>query len=204
MQPGLAGIDLGNSLIKSVSIKIREEFPTLSTLATLSPIPGFATWMHLNAAKIPKGQDLFLRDSEAKQIIIAAQSMERPPQWEEMSLSQQGGCAIHWGLENNRWLDDLQVEQAVKPVVMRFAAHYLLKERHRGLALDQVANFHVRNGAEVDALLWRADTSLTGMKRGFGMMVRYRYDLAAVAHNNKQYLLEGTIAASPEMQAFLN
>ena len=40
-QTGLQGIELGNSLIKSAVKKLREEFPTMNTFSTLSPIPGF-------------------------------------------------------------------------------------------------------------------------------------------------------------------
>lgn len=38
---------------------------------------------------------------------------------------------------------------------MRLAAHYLVGERRRRLALDPVANFHLRNGAQLWRLNWR-------------------------------------------------
>ncbi|KAK6061525.1 hypothetical protein COOONC_00809 [Cooperia oncophora] len=44
-QPGLAGIDLGNMLIKRVASLLHSELPSVQIHSTLSPIPGFRTWM---------------------------------------------------------------------------------------------------------------------------------------------------------------
>jgi malonyl-CoA decarboxylase len=53
-QEGLAGISLGNALIKRVVSKLNAELPNLRTFATLSPIPGFAAWLRsLDAAEAP-------------------------------------------------------------------------------------------------------------------------------------------------------
>lgn len=45
-QKGLAGIDLGNFLIKQVAQRVLTEFPNVQNLITLSPIPGFRSWLH--------------------------------------------------------------------------------------------------------------------------------------------------------------
>lgn len=45
-QKGLAGIDLGNFLIKQVAQQVLTEFPNVHNLITLSPIPGFRSWLH--------------------------------------------------------------------------------------------------------------------------------------------------------------
>ena len=44
-QSGLYGISFGSFLIKQVSARLSTELPQLETFATLSPIPGFATWL---------------------------------------------------------------------------------------------------------------------------------------------------------------
>jgi malonyl-CoA decarboxylase len=44
-QPGLRGISFGNMLIKQVAEDLGREFPRLKTFATLSPVPGFRTWL---------------------------------------------------------------------------------------------------------------------------------------------------------------
>ena len=61
----------------------------------------------------------------------------------------------------------------MRPVVMRLAARYLLRERRRGAALDHVANFHLRNGAAVARLNWLADPSARGLAGSVGIMVNY-------------------------------
>jgi malonyl-CoA decarboxylase len=44
-QAGLAGISLGNSLIKQVVEDLSRELPALKTFVTLSPIPGLTKWL---------------------------------------------------------------------------------------------------------------------------------------------------------------
>ncbi|MEL6773459.1 MAG: malonyl-CoA decarboxylase [Pseudomonadota bacterium] len=44
-QKGLRGISFGNFLIKQVVEDLRAAFPRLATFVTLSPVPGFATWL---------------------------------------------------------------------------------------------------------------------------------------------------------------
>jgi malonyl-CoA decarboxylase len=44
-QAGLRGVSFGDSLIKRVVETLRDEFPKLRTFCTLSPIPGFRSWL---------------------------------------------------------------------------------------------------------------------------------------------------------------
>src|SRR6516164_810415 len=44
-QPGLAGVNLGTALIKQVVEALRVDLPQLRRFVTLSPIPGFRTWL---------------------------------------------------------------------------------------------------------------------------------------------------------------
>ncbi|KAI8093860.1 malonyl-CoA decarboxylase-domain-containing protein [Halteromyces radiatus] len=44
-QKGLGGIHLGNYLIREVISQLQHSFPHLDTFATLSPIPGFRSWL---------------------------------------------------------------------------------------------------------------------------------------------------------------
>ncbi|NNE96729.1 MAG: malonyl-CoA decarboxylase, partial [Acidimicrobiales bacterium] len=50
--PGLAGVPLGDLLIKSVVDELKREFPNLENLVTLSPIPQFKEWIQANASHI--------------------------------------------------------------------------------------------------------------------------------------------------------
>lgn len=45
---GLSGIDLGSNLIKDVVSTLQNEFPSISTFSTLSPIPSFKSWIIRN------------------------------------------------------------------------------------------------------------------------------------------------------------
>jgi hypothetical protein len=58
-------------------------------------------------------------------------------------------------LQGDAWLKlPLDVQHThLAPVLLRLCALYLVHERRRNLALDPVANFHLRNGAE----LWRVN-----------------------------------------------
>jgi malonyl-CoA decarboxylase len=53
-QSGLRGVSFGDSLIKHVVETLKAEFPKLKTFATLSPIPGFRSWLvkHAPAEKL--------------------------------------------------------------------------------------------------------------------------------------------------------
>lgn len=44
-QEGLKGISFGNFLIKQVVAHLRQDLPNLKQFSTLSPIPGFGTWL---------------------------------------------------------------------------------------------------------------------------------------------------------------
>ena len=44
-QPGLKNISFGNFLIKQVVQELQVEFPSIKTFVTLSPIPGFQSWL---------------------------------------------------------------------------------------------------------------------------------------------------------------
>lgn len=50
-QNGLRGISFGNFLLKRVVEDLKRDFPKLSYFATLSPVPGFASW--LKGAQLP-------------------------------------------------------------------------------------------------------------------------------------------------------
>jgi malonyl-CoA decarboxylase len=52
-QVGLKGVNLGNFLIKMVVAALEAELPQLRRFATLSPIPGFITWLQRAASGQP-------------------------------------------------------------------------------------------------------------------------------------------------------
>ena len=52
-QQGLRGVSFGNVLIKQVVEDLGKEFPRVKSFATLSPIPGFRSWLVERAATAP-------------------------------------------------------------------------------------------------------------------------------------------------------
>ena len=54
-QKGLRGISFGNALIKRVADQLSKEFRSLRTFSTLSPIPGFMTWLRGRLVEDPEG-----------------------------------------------------------------------------------------------------------------------------------------------------
>lgn len=59
-QEGLRGISFGNLLIKQVAEELKREFPHLRRFATLSPIPGFRSWLK-NAGVTGESQALLAK-----------------------------------------------------------------------------------------------------------------------------------------------
>jgi malonyl-CoA decarboxylase len=67
-QKGLAGISFGNFLIKRVVDSLASEFKGLKTFATLSPVPGFGSWLDGALASGDKG---LLKSGERKALLAA-------------------------------------------------------------------------------------------------------------------------------------
>lgn len=59
--------------------------------------------------------------------------------------------------------------------ILRACARYLSTVDERGLPIDDVARFHMRNGARLWRLLPGADPSDRGHQRSWGVMANYRY-----------------------------
>jgi len=74
-QKGLRGISFGNALIKRVADQLSKQFRSLRTFATLSPIPGFMTWLRGRLIEDPEGiaaalgQRGWQRDPEAAEAL---------------------------------------------------------------------------------------------------------------------------------------
>ncbi|KFZ51727.1 hypothetical protein N338_10605 [Podiceps cristatus] len=87
---------------------------------------------------------------------------------------------------------------------MRLCAWYLYGEKHRGYALNPVANFHLQNGSVMWRINWMADTSPRGIAASCGMMVNYRYLLEDTASNSAAYLGTKQIKASEQVLSLVS
>lgn len=185
-QQGLAGVSLGDFLIKSVAERLSVELPNVKTFITLSPLPGFRRWVEGAVAN----HDVVLSPGEAR--LLSPDS----PSGAEAAFSQlvTGPAPA---------ADDPGLLRA-RPVLLRLAADYLVNHRIGLRALDPVAHFHLSNGASVDQLNWWANPSAAGWERGLGMMVNYRYELRSIERNHDRYAGEGEITSSDAVRKLLD
>ena len=185
-QKGLAGVDLGNFLIKKAAQLLLAEMPQLTTLVTLSPIPGFRAWLitklrqavqTATAADRPMEPENPFKASEIAVLLSLQQQQQQQTRHgnsssenkhvtgaahgnssSSSSRAQQAAAAqaLLALVQDNSWASlPLQQQEALQPVLLRLCAAYLLKERRRNFALDPVAHFHLRNGAQLWRINWR-------------------------------------------------
>ena len=165
-QPGLAGLGLASRLIEGSVARLLAEFPSLETFATLSPIPGFRSWLLELLTKAMEGKEEEEVVTVEEAAVIEATLGEGEPHLLLLTL-----------LKSISHIPDNKDLAKLRPVVCRLAARHLCLEKKRGTALNPVANFHLSNGATVWRINWMADGSLKGMDASFGLMVNYRYFL---------------------------
>jgi len=188
-QKGLAGISFGNFLIKRVAGKLSEEFNGLKTFATLSPIPGFTTWLETVFSEDRAG---LLTTTERKALIEAAGS--------------NGGAKgkLKALLSERAWTKNETLAATLKPILLRMVAQYLVEEkRQNDKALDTVAHFHLSNGAVIERLNWLGDASDKGLQQSAGIMINYLYDLSTIDINHEAYADGGKITASSNIRDLL-
>ena len=119
------------------------------------------------------------------------------------ALLSRDNAAVLADLLDKPWPDNPQQADELRGPLLRLGAHYLIKEKRRGRALDPVANFHLTNGARLEGLNWLADTSAKGLRESAGMMVNYLYKLPAIETNHEKYSGEGRVAASARVKGLL-
>jgi len=187
-QKGLAGISFGNFLIKRVVGQLSRSFPNLKTFATLSPIPGFRKWLD---GRLAEGEPKLLLPAERKSLKAVTGS-----------TGAKGG--LKTALAQPLWFEDEKVEAALKPILSRLCARYLMKEKGRGgRALDPVSHFHLTNGARMERLNWLGDPSENGLLQSAGMMINYRYRLNEIESNHEAYSGKGEVKASTSFKGLL-
>jgi malonyl-CoA decarboxylase len=181
-QKGLVGISFGDFLIKRVVDALAGELPRLKSFATLSPLPGFRTWL---AAEAKRAGLLLAGEARAVQGLGA-------------DLGEDGAdAALLRLLDRSDWHADGRTAATLREPLLRLCARYLLQARApSGRALDPVANFHLSNGARVERLNWLGDLSEKGLQQSAGIMVNYLYRLGDIEANHEAYRDEGRVAAA--------
>ena len=205
-QRGLDGISFGNFLIKRVVGLLSDELRNIKTFCTLSPIPGFRRWLDAGLA----AGDLPLTEEERRALLAASPPALALPAPEGSSAAASAdpprpdaATALQRLIARRGWLRDEATAKVLEPVLTRLCGRYLLKEDapgRAGRARDPVAHFHLSNGARVERVNWRADTSENGMRQALGMMVNYLYDPERIEENHEMYVGEGKRAAASALR----
>jgi malonyl-CoA decarboxylase len=186
-QKGLAGISFGNFLIKRVVDNLAAELPRLKAFSTLSPTPGFRSWLdELLAA----GEEGVLNVAEQRAINTLPDGL--------------GASGLREVLASPGWHESVPVMRALRAPLLRLCARYLMLEKtSAGRARDPVAHFHLSNGARLERLNWAADLSPKGLQQSAGIMINYLYRLSDIETNHEAYTAEGMIAASTQIRTLI-
>lgn len=177
-QPGLRGVSLGNFLIKQVVDVLTQEYQKLREFCTLSPIPGFRTWLkeHMEHGF---GEDKRITPALRRSLTNVTQALrgDLPHSASELR-AQEAALTKH------------------ERDLSRLCAAYLLGVGEpSGTSRDPVARFHLNNGAQLERLNVRADLSDKGLKQSLGMMVNYLYEPKRIERNHEQFVRGRTIAS---------
>ena len=181
---GLAGVSLGDFLIKSVAEELAAELGALRTFVTLSPLPGFRRWL----------RELLTGGGR-----LALAAIDPATEADEAQLHR-WLTMVATGPLLSRDDDDLE---RLRPVISHLAARYVTETGSDGRAIDSVAHFHLSNGARVERLNWMANPSRIGWERGLGLMVNYRYELRTIEENHARYTGSGEVVVSDEVRTLL-
>jgi malonyl-CoA decarboxylase len=181
-QTGLRGVSFGDSLIKRVVETLQAEFPRLKVFATLSPIPGFRSWLARNAA------ELIARLDEKRAAELGRALGSLPPTADRVLAAAEEAPA-------------LDAKSPVRQLLLQCAAEYLGRATIEGKPVDPVARFHLGNGARVERLNWAGDPSPKGVKQSYGLMVNYLYDLKRL-DKHRELLARGKVAVSSGIDGF--
>ncbi|MCZ4280151.1 malonyl-CoA decarboxylase [Kiloniella laminariae] len=186
-QTGLRGISFGEQLIKQVVQHLSHEMPWIKRFATLSPVPAFRSWL----ADLGKE---FFRD---------AVTSEEMANLKKKTGAEEAKTAIFLCFQDKEWFENPELAELLSGPLMRLCVAYFLEKDAKGRALDPVARFHLKNGAQLNQINWLGDTSEKGIAQAAGMMVNYSYDLAEIEKNHEGFMNDGTVAMSARVRSHL-
>ncbi|MEN2988291.1 malonyl-CoA decarboxylase family protein [Tistrella sp. BH-R2-4] len=197
-QKGLAGFSFGNFLIKRVVEDLSHDLPGLKTFATLSPIPGFRTWLD---ERLAAGDAGLLSDTERGRLRTALSRLTVGAEGKALPAAE-GTDPLARALACD-WPSEPALADALKLPLTRLAARYITQEKARNRARDGVAHFHLSNGARVERINWRADMSDKGLRQSAGMMVNYLYKQGEIEDNHEAYTGARDVRAGSAVRGLL-
>ncbi len=187
-QQGLRGISFGNFLIKQVLTELQQEFPSLNTFTTLSPIPRFGGVLRNMATG---GSQVGFDSDLVRTMLGGFADVLRDPSGLDDVIE-----ALLAAMDDERNNLREELRDALRLIVL---AYLTRARRVDGSLHDPVAEFHLANGAALERINTFADVSERGLRQSFGCMVNYRYDPDMVVANHERFVNAGTIAMSKSM-----
>lgn len=169
---GLRNVPFGNFLIKQVVAELASEFPNIKTYSTLSPLPRFSKALHDSQNEqgfTPERLSRLLADY-ARELTAAAKRKDPTEAFFQL-------------LEK-----PLAHRQVLAAPLERVALAYLTKARKDGKLYDQVATFHLSNGARLERINPAGNVRPYGLEASFGVTVNYRYIPAELEENHERFV----------------
>ncbi len=185
-QPGLRGVSFGNLLIKQVASDLADELPGLKTFATLSPMPGFRSWLENPETGL---------------------AVHLPRALSERILQETGKSDLRvavLGLAAAAEADGYSRTALLQSALLRLGARYIAGAGFEWGARDPVARFHLGNGARIERIDWMADLSCKGVRESYGLMVNYLYDLTQIEVNHEAFANHKPVAVSGEVAQLID
>jgi malonyl-CoA decarboxylase len=143
-QPGLRGFSFGNALLSRAIEQLRAEMPWLRRFATISPIPGFRSWLSASAGSLDASQD--------ELVALCAHYLLRVKQG-----SEPADAVARFHLGNGARLHRLNVSSDLSPAGIRRSAGLTVNYVYELNKLERNAETYrrsheVRTGPEVARL----------------------------------------------------
>ncbi|MBZ5696859.1 MAG: malonyl-CoA decarboxylase [Acidobacteriia bacterium] len=180
---GLRNVPMGNFLIKQVVAELAAEFPHVRTYSTLSPLPGFSR---------------ALRDTRNEQGFTPGRLSRLLSDYSDDLTAASGRSdvvdAFFHLLEQ-----PLSHREILGAPLQRLALAYLTCARRDGKLYDQVATFHLSNGARLERVNAFGNLRPYGLEASAGLTANYRYRPADLEENHEQFVREGKIRVSSEL-----
>lgn len=114
-------------MIKRALRELQAEIPSLKQHSTLSPIPGFRSWLLQQLRETERGRKTVLTDFNWGTALQLINSTKENPFGLLRSF-----------LVDSSWIREEAKAKLMEKPLMRLCAHYLFVEKRRGFALDSV------------------------------------------------------------------
>mmetsp|Transcript_19831 Transcript_19831/g.38872 ORF Transcript_19831/g.38872 Transcript_19831/m.38872 type:complete len:569 (+) Transcript_19831:169-1875(+) len=195
---GLNGVDLGHNLLYDVVQTIKRDFPQIKTFSTLSPMVGFVS-PYLRDLDPTQFERVF--PNEAKQVLSSERALRLlEPRVQDLLDSMSSHSIkdlVLAQLDSCNYTQDKEVMETLSEPLMKLAKVYIESKASNSdiRQMDPVANFHLRNGAEILALNWAADLNPRGLRRSASIMANYLYEPSHLWPNGLQFRVNGDVVS---------